>query len=655
MNNIRAGSQAFLIILIGSLIMGSLIFSLGGTNQRFAESAALETARSYSNTFTGIRGFYQENVVERLAGTNAVITHNFRELEGSVPIPATMMIELTSYLNQTSADVTFALVSDYPFPWRAERPLVDFDGKAIEQLRDSGATEYYEFREENDTVYLHYAKPVLMEEGCVDCHNNHPSSPKRDWEVGDVRAVQIFELPFDKAASDLTFDTAIFVSIIIIISVTTIFTLLASTFKTQRTQNLLRSEAHYDRLTGAMRRPRFQELYDVKNRGVDYYLALIDIDDFKSYNTDFGHSTGDKILQNVSENLDNYLPQKEVLCRYGGEEFVILVETQYIVGTPEQFFAELVQNIREATIDIGDYQINPTISLGYLPLHTDDKLNTIAERADAALRFAKRNGKNQAVMADTKLLQSLGYLDHNYRTSDVEAALHAGDMYYAFQPIVELETGKVVSYEALIRWRQKDGDAISPSSFLPQFISALRGRQNIGALRETIRRSIAESNTEVENLRNISFNLDPYDLVNNLEENCLTVVLVELLKDEFNIAIEVTETPYIENIPDKLLKQKLDQLSKLGFRIYMDDFGKEGSSLQRFSSYSFDAVKVDKSIVEGIEDTERKRGLISILVQLTQPVKIDLIVEGIETQEQRDILRRLGVQQGQGFYFSRPK
>jgi EAL domain-containing protein (putative c-di-GMP-specific phosphodiesterase class I) len=314
-----------------------------------------------------------------------------------------------------------------------------------------------------------------------------------------------------------------------------------------------------------------------------------------------------------------------------------------------------VQNIREATIDIGDYQINPTISLGYLPLHTDDKLNTIAERADAALRFAKRNGKNQAVMADTKLLQSLGYLDHNYRTSDVEAALHAGDMYYAFQPIVELETGKVVSYEALIRWRQKDGDAISPSSFLPQFISALRGRQNIGALRETIRRSIAESNTEVENLRNISFNLDPYDLVNNLEENCLTVVLVELLKDEFNIAIEVTETPYIENIPDKLLKQKLDQLSKLGFRIYMDDFGKEGSSLQRFSSYSFDAVKVDKSIVEGIEDTERKKGLISILVQLTQAAKIDLIVEGIETQEQRDILRRLGVQKGQGFYFSRPE
>jgi diguanylate cyclase (GGDEF)-like protein len=655
MNNIRVGSQAFLIILIGSLIMGSLIFSLGGSNQRFAESAALETARSYSNTFTGIRGFYQENVVERLAGTNAVIAHNFRELEGAVPIPATMMIELTSYLNQTSANVTFALVSDYPFPWRAERPLVDFDGKAIEQLRDTGATEYYEFREENETVYLHYAKPVLMEEGCVYCHNNHPSSPKRDWEVGDVRAVQIFELPFDEAASDLTFDTAIFVSIIIIISVTTIFTLLASTFKTQRTQNLLRSEAHYDRLTGAMRRPRFQELYDVKNRGVDYYLALIDIDDFKSYNTDFGHSTGDKILQKVSENLDNYLPQKEVLCRYGGEEFVILVETQYIDSTPEQFFAELVQNIREATIDIGDYQINPTISLGYLPLHTDDELNTIAERADAALRFAKRNGKNQAVMADTKLLQSLGYLDHNYRTSDVEAALHAGDMYYAFQPIVELETGKVIYYEALIRWRQKDGDAISPSSFLPQFISALRGRQNIGALRETIRRSIAESNTEVENLRNISFNLDPYDLVNNLEENCLTFVLVELLKDEFNIAIEVTETPYIENIPDKLLQQKLDQLSKLGFRIYMDDFGKEGSSLQRFSSYSFDAVKVDKSIVEGIEDTERKKGLISILVQLTQAAKIDLIVEGIETQEQRDILRRLGVQKGQGFYFSRPE
>ena len=654
MKFLRSGSQSLLIILIGCLVMGSLIFSLGGSNQRFAENAALETARSYSNTFTGIRGFYQQNVVDRLAGTNAEIVHNFREIEGAIPIPATMMIELTSYLNQTTSDVTFALVSDYPFPWRANRPMVDFDIKAIEQLRDTGASEFYEFREENENVFLHYAKPVLMEAGCVDCHNSHPSSPKRDWEVGDVRAVQIFELPFDKAASDLTFDTAIFVAIIIIISVTTIFTLLASNLKTQRTQRLLRSEAHYDRLTGAMRRPRFQELYDTKTRSNDYYLALIDIDDFKSYNTDFGHSTGDIILKKIAYNIDKYVPQKDVLCRYGGEEFVILVEQNCVVGSPNEFFETLVNNIREETIDISGRKLNPTISVGYLLLESNDELNTIAGRADAALRFAKRNGKNQAVFADNKLLRSLGYLDHNYRTSDVDAALKSGEMHYAFQPIIEMNTEAVLSYEALIRWKQQDGTVIQPSSFLPQFISALRGNHNIVPLRKTIRRSIAESKTEIKTLRKVSFNLDPYDLVNNIEENCLTAVLLELIEDGFEVAIEITETPYIENIPEKLFQQKLDQLSKMGFRIYMDDFGKEGSSLQRFSSYSFDAVKIDKSIVEDLESSERKQGLVAVLVQLTQATNIDLIVEGVETREQRDILSRLGVRKGQGFYFSRP-
>src|SRR6056300_935699 len=175
--------------MAGLIVMGSLIFALTGSNERFAQNAVLETARSYSQTFTSIRNFYQVNVVERLQGTNAQIVHNFREVEGAVPIPATMMIELTSFLNQSNTDVTFALVSDFPFPWRANRPLVDFDKKALRYFREAGEPEFYEFRTENDTVYLHYARPVVMGDGCVGCHNSHPDSPKTDWKVGDIRAI----------------------------------------------------------------------------------------------------------------------------------------------------------------------------------------------------------------------------------------------------------------------------------------------------------------------------------------------------------------------------------------------------------------------------------------------------------------------------------
>lgn len=654
-NVLRKANQQLLIIIAGCIVMGSLIFSINGSNERFVENAALATARSYSETFTSIRTFYQQNVVERLQGTNAKVVHNFRELEGAVPIPATMMIELTAYLNQSNNDVTLALVSDHPFPWRANRTLVDFDEKALNFFRNTGGDEYHEFRVENDTTYLHYARPVLMGNGCVECHNSHPDSPKTDWKVGDVRAVQIFELPFDGAASEMSLETAIFVSVIIILSITTMFALLASNLRSQKAQVQLRGEAHFDSLTGAMRRPRFQDLYDHKNREKAYFLAIIDIDDFKSFNTDFGHAVGDKILREVVYTISQHAPDAEVLCRYGGEEFLLLIDRRLLKGSAQSYFKRLVETIQKHSFSTDDRQIGVTISIGYRLLEFADNLAKCAERADAALRYAKRSGKNQAVEADQGLLQSLGYLDQNYRTSDIENALATGRLFFEFEPIVNLTDGTVVSYEALIRMQLPDNTIVPPSAFLPQYMSALRSFENTDNLRAILLASLNAAPIELKNTRTISFNLDPYDLVNNLHSNSLIVVLKELMSQGYNVAIEIVETPYMETISEAKFVQNLNALKEMGFLIYMDDFGKEGSSLQRFLSFSFDALKIDRAILIDLETSDKAKCLISVLVTMSRRSGFSIIVEGVETDAQERVLKALGVKNAQGYFYSKER
>jgi len=639
--------------MAGLIVMGSLIFALTGSNERFAQNAALETARSYSQTFTSIRNFYQVNVVERLQGTNAQIVHNFREVEGAVPIPATMMIELTSFLNQSNTDVTFALVSDFPFPWRANRPLVDFDKKALRYFREAGETEFYEFRTENDTVYLHYARPVVMGDGCIGCHNSHPDSPKTDWKVGDIRAIQIFELPFQNAANDISFETSIFVAVIIVLSITTIFALLASNLLSQRSQMQLKHEAHFDSLTGTMRRPRFQELYDHKNRERRYLLAIVDIDDFKAFNTDFGHSAGDQILGEVAKSLSDFAEEAEVVSRYGGEEFVMLIDSDVIKGHSDDYFDKLVKNISQKSFSINDRKITVTVSIGYLPLEVNESLTQCAERADAALRYAKRNGKNQAVEADRKLLQSLGYLDQAYRTSDIENALCNNSIYFEFQPIINLNNGSPVAFEALVRMRLPDEEVAPPSAFLPQYMSALRNTENTANFRKALLSSLEAAASQLKQTKTLSFNLDPYDLVNNPEANCLIVVLKELVEEGYPIIIEIVETPYMDSISEPAFLENLNILKKMGFLIYMDDFGKEGSSLQRFLSFDFDAVKIDRSITAELGRSGKAMDLIAVLVEMSRRGNFSIVVEGVETKEQEKMLLDLGINTAQGYLYCR--
>jgi hypothetical protein len=218
--------QAILIIFLGLTLGGGLIYFITSNQRNLNESALIDGARRYSSFFTEMRQFYLDEILSRIDRTAIEITHDYHDKVNAIPIPATMSIEFGEYLAKHSNDVTLALISDYPFPFRKDRNLTEFDQTALMKLRAMRTGEYTEIFKENNILYLHYASPVIMSEGCIACHNTHPDSPKTDWQIGDVRGIQVVEIPVNGAISELDYELAAMTAAIAMIGFSTIFALL---------------------------------------------------------------------------------------------------------------------------------------------------------------------------------------------------------------------------------------------------------------------------------------------------------------------------------------------------------------------------------------------------------------------------------------------
>ena len=292
--------------------------------------------------------------------------------------------------------------------------------------------------------------------------------------------------------------------------------------------------------------------------------------------------------------------------------------------------------------------------MGYLELNQNDDLTLVAERADAALRFAKRSGKNRSVYADKEKLRSWGYLDQTYTTNDLSLALQNNELFYAFQPIVDISSREIIALEALIRWRQSDENIIPPGSFLSQFISCLRDPLNIEYINDTLKASLQRARNAYPSVSSISFNLDPYDLINGFNGNGLIMCLKNHQSD-YDIGIEITETSLTRDMDTAEFASALEEVSATGFLLQMDDFGKEGSSLERLALQRFNRIKTDISLMTGIEHSEIKQKMLSLILELAESVGASVVVEGVETEEQLSVLQKLGVRYAQGYLLGRPE
>jgi diguanylate cyclase (GGDEF)-like protein len=388
-----------------------------------------------------------------------------------------------------------------------------------------------------------------------------------------------------------------------------------------------------------------------RNRQYAYAVLYMDIDRFSAINESLGHVAGDRILIQVAERLKNCLPAGEVIARFSGDEFAVLVEGENQPQDAVQV-AQRIQRDLDAPFIINKKEIFVTACIGIVP-GSSRYASTIEvlRDADITLCSAKAQGYSEyQVYDEIHRERTLNIL--NLET-ELRGAVDRKEFILKYQPIVSMETGRIAGFETLVRWVHPERGLISPGVFIP--IAERTG--TIVALGKWI---ISEACRrmqywlkEMDGSQNIFINVNvsgkqfmhPDFMLFFKDTLCETGVPGNLIK------LELTESILIENID--YLTSIFEQMKELGVRIAIDDFGTGYSSLSYLYRFPIDVLKIDRSFVVRLDSPEQ-RELVAIIVSIARNMKMNVVAEGVETPEQFQILHDYGCEYGQGFLFSKP-
>lgn len=422
----------------------------------------------------------------------------------------------------------------------------------------------------------------------------------------------------------------------------------------KETEDRLQHLATHDELTGLPNRAYLNGVLSHTVRQAkrhDFTIAVLflDIDDFKDVNDSHGHDMGDKLLQWIARRLEFQLRSEDIVVRFGGDEFVIVLP-----GIEDSEYASVVARrilaaVREPYM-IGAQKIRPSVSIGIAVFPEAGRAaEELLRDADAAMYAAKRQGRN------TYRFHNPGMNENAHRRlamqGSVASAIDRGEFMVVYQPILALESGTISGAEALVRWNH-DGRIVSPGEFLPYLEnSSMLTRLDLWVL-EQVCTAIRDSDGEYGDDFVISVNAGAYNLVQDDYVGRVTEVVARSGVDPGRLAIEVTESAAIRNF-DRA-RATLRDLQSAGLKLYLDDFGEGHSSIRYLREFGVDSVKLDRVYVMNVEHDESARSLVSGFTQLAHGMRLKAIIEGIETQGQLDFVRSVGCDHAQGFLIGRP-
>lgn len=389
---------------------------------------------------------------------------------------------------------------------------------------------------------------------------------------------------------------------------------------------------------------------DWTSHEASFAVALIDIDYFKTFNDYYGHQRGDTCLVRVADAMEAVaLRHRAKLGRFGGEEFILLLSCPTLPDA--QIVSEELRQAVQA-LDIAhearrDGTAHVTVSVGVA--FSRDVVGTKAERivtdADRALYLAKNGGRNCVRAFDPNAFENDGSEDELHEL--VRTALAGERVSLVYQPIWDLGTGRMMGAEALMRLRTEDGRPVSPTTFIP--IAERTGL--IFEFGEWAIRQACQQLLACEALPLISVNVSVMQLVQPGFATAVSDILARAGVSPSRLALEITEGAEIEGRP--AVVQAVADLTSLGAKVWLDDFGTGFAGLSCLRELRFDAVKVDGSFVRN-SGTPRGARLLRDIISLVQNANSRLVVEGIESREQAELLAVLGVELVQGYYFARP-
>jgi diguanylate cyclase (GGDEF)-like protein len=421
----------------------------------------------------------------------------------------------------------------------------------------------------------------------------------------------------------------------------------------QRTQKEVEFQAYHDALTGLPNRHLFfdhLELAIAQSRRSQDRLAImfLDLDRFKMINDSLGHSVGDELLVAVASRLRQAVRQGDTLARLGGDEFTVLMtKIQHVADA-----AKLAQHLLEAVrgpfvIDGLDLFVTTSIGVGIYPEDGADA-ETLVKHSDVAMYRAKELGRDTyrlfTAAMNAEALERLE-LQNSLRRG---LALDQFELHY--QPIVELGSRRLLGCEALLRWRHPDRGLLEPSTFIERAeATGLIVPIGFWALRTACARVEAWRKQKAANLL-LTVNLSTRQLEEEGFVESVRRILDETGLDPGQLELEITESMRIEDIDSSALVAR--SLKDLGIRISIDDFGTGFSALTYLRRLPVDTIKIDGSFVRRVHETSHDSAIVAAITAMANRLGIHVIAEGIEEEEQLEVLRQHGCQRGQGFLFS---
>ncbi|MFP5322912.1 MAG: putative bifunctional diguanylate cyclase/phosphodiesterase [Acidimicrobiia bacterium] len=410
--------------------------------------------------------------------------------------------------------------------------------------------------------------------------------------------------------------------------------------------------AAHDSLTGLPNRSslhawivdRLQHKPSAHSLGVCY----IDLDRFKRVNDSWGHSEGDRLLVEVGERLRRALRPEDFLARLGGDEFVVVLERTSdadLVPVADRLMAAL-----RSPFDLGGRQIVMTASIGLVVADDHGDADSLIRDADAALFRAKDTGRDRIVVFDDHIRAAA--LARIEIEADLRDALSREEIVTHYQPSFSMTTGTVVGLEALARWVHPHHGIIPPGKFIPVASETGLIATLTAQMLDQAARDAAAAATMMNNPQLVMWvNVTPQQLT----ERCVADAVLQALADhglpEGRLGIEVVESALLDD--SDAVDATLRRLASNGVPIAIDDFGTGYSSLDRLHSYPVDLLKIDRSFVARLSDPSA-RPIVAAIIQLAHAVGAKACAEGIETDEQLQLVRDLGVDSASGFHLAPP-
>lgn len=419
-----------------------------------------------------------------------------------------------------------------------------------------------------------------------------------------------------------------------------------------RAQNRIVHMAHHDNLTGMANRLRFWESIGQAVRGLTtraqpFAILYLDLDRFKEVNDTLGHPIGDVLLRQVAGRLRDTASPRDLVARLGGDEFALL---HYCLDTPADSARNLAERViasigRPYYVDGNEIVVSTSVGIAIAP-EDGDETDQLMKNADLALYSAKAEGAGTYRFFSPQMERSLQ--NRRHLEMDLRRGIKLGQFELYYQPLVRLDTGRIVSGEALMRWRHPEQGMISPAQFIP--LAEETGAIEIlgeWALQQACRDAL----NWPDHVR-VSVNLSPVQFRKTGLVDIVKAVLATSDLDARRLELEITESVLLQNNAVNL--EALHQLRALGLTIALDDFGTGYSSLSYLQRFPFDKLKIDQSFVRDLENRPDSLSIVQSIATLGSNLRMLTTAEGVETQAQLDIITSAGCTEAQGFYFGAP-